>query len=75
MRRSAFLARLQSRSALAMRLPVVSPQRSPFPPRRSEREFETRGGLLTMDGLIAGVGAAVTRKQVPHEVRVVDCKL
>ena len=33
-----------------------------------------------MDGLIAGVGAAVTREQVPHEqvpheVRVVDCKL
>ncbi len=33
------------------------------------------GGLLTMDGLIAGVGAAVTREQVAHEVRVVDCKL
>ena len=47
-----------------MRLPAVSPQRSPFPPRRSEREFETRGGLLTMDGPIAGVGAAVTREQV-----------
>ena len=27
-----------------------------------------------MDGPIAGVGAAVTREQVSHEARVVDCK-
>ena len=27
-----------------------------------------------MDGVIAGVGAAVTRDQLPHEARVVDCK-
>ena len=39
-----------------------------------EREAETRGGLLAMDGLIAGVGPAVTGDQLPHEARVVDCR-
>ncbi len=37
-----------------------------------ERETETRGGLLAMDGVIAGVGPAVTRDQLPREARVVD---
>jgi len=39
-----------------------------------ERETETRGGLLVLDGVIAGVGAAVTRDQVPEGARVVDCR-
>jgi dihydroorotase len=39
-----------------------------------ERETETRGGLIVIDGLIAGVGAAVTREQVPTDARIVDCK-
>jgi dihydroorotase len=39
-----------------------------------ERETETRGGLVVIDGLIAGVGAAVTREQVPTDARIVDCK-
>jgi dihydroorotase len=38
-----------------------------------ERETETRGGLIVIDGLIAGVGAAVTRDSVPPEARIVDC--
>ena len=38
-----------------------------------ERETETRGGLIAIDGLIAGVGAAVTRDQLPAEARIVDC--
>ena len=38
-----------------------------------ERETETRGGLIAMDGLIAGVGAAVTRDTVPAGARIVDC--
>jgi dihydroorotase len=38
-----------------------------------ERETETRGGLIAIDGLIAGVGAAVTRDSVPPEARIVDC--
>jgi dihydroorotase len=37
-------------------------------------EVETRGGLLAMNGVIVGVGAAVTRAQVPIEARVVDCQ-
>ena len=37
------------------------------------RETETRGGLVAIDGVIAGVGAAVTRDQLPPEARVVDC--
>jgi dihydroorotase len=35
---------------------------------------ETRGGLLVMHGLIAGVGPAVTRDQLPAEARVIDCR-
>jgi dihydroorotase len=38
-----------------------------------ERETETRGGLIAIDGLIAGVGAAVTRDSVPGDARIVDC--
>jgi dihydroorotase len=38
-----------------------------------ERETETRGGLIAIDGLIAGVGAAVTRASVPADARIVDC--
>ena len=38
-----------------------------------ERETETRGGLLVMDGVIAGVGPKVTRDQLPHEARIIDC--
>jgi dihydroorotase len=39
-----------------------------------ERETETRGGLLVRDGIIAAVGPAVTRDQLPDEARVVDCR-
>jgi len=39
-----------------------------------EREAETRGGLLAIDGVIAGVGPAVTRDQLPQEARIVDCR-
>jgi dihydroorotase len=38
-----------------------------------ERESETRGGLIVIDGLIAGVGAAVTRDSIPADARIVDC--
>ncbi len=38
-----------------------------------ERETETRGGLLVIDGLIAGVGAGVTRDSIPAGARIVDC--
>jgi dihydroorotase len=38
-----------------------------------ERETESRGGLLALDGVIAAVGAAVTRDQVPADARIVDC--
>ena len=38
-----------------------------------ERETETRGGLFAIDGVIAGVGAAVTRDQLPAEARIVEC--
>jgi dihydroorotase len=38
------------------------------------QEAETRGGLIVIDGAIAGVGAAVTRDQLPLEARVVDCQ-
>ncbi|MGA7199700.1 dihydroorotase [Roseiarcus sp.] len=38
-----------------------------------ERETETRGGLVVIDGLIAGVGAAVTWDSIPAEARIVDC--
>ncbi len=76
MRRSASFARVQWLWARAKRLPVVS---SPLIALLNaclvdpERASETRGGLLSMDGVMAGVGAAVTRDQVPHEARVVNC--
>jgi dihydroorotase len=38
-----------------------------------ERETETRGGLVAIDRLIAGVGAAVTRDSLPADARIVDC--
>ncbi len=38
-----------------------------------ERETETRGGLVVIDGRIAGVGAAVVRDQVPADARIIDC--
>ena len=37
-------------------------------------ESETRGGLIVIDGVIAGVGVAVTRDQLPPEARIVDCE-
>ena len=37
-------------------------------------ETETRGGVLAVDGLIAGVGASVTADQLPAAARVVDCR-
>src|SRR5580700_9326988 len=37
------------------------------------QETETRGGLVVIDGVVAGVGAAVTRDQLPAEARIVDC--
>jgi dihydroorotase len=37
------------------------------------RETETRGGLVVIDGVIAGVGRAVTREQLPAEVVIIDC--
>src|SRR5579871_738757 len=38
------------------------------------QETETRGGLIVIDGIIACVGALVTRDQLPGEARVVDCE-
>jgi dihydroorotase len=38
------------------------------------QESETRGGLVAIEGVIAGVGAAVTRDQLPPDARVVDCE-
>jgi dihydroorotase len=38
------------------------------------QETETRGGLIVIDGAIAGVGATVTRDQLPAEARIIDCK-
>ena len=37
------------------------------------RETETRGGLFARDGVIAGLGSAVTLDQIPEGTRVVDC--
>lgn len=34
---------------------------------------ETRGGVLTIGGLIAGLGGSVTRASAPAEARIVDC--
>ena len=36
-------------------------------------ETESRGGLLVLDGVIAGVGREVTQDQLPEGARVVDC--
>ncbi len=38
------------------------------------QETETRGGLIVIDGVIAGVGLAVTPDQLPEGARVVDCQ-
>ena len=38
------------------------------------QETETRGGLIVIDGVIAGVGSAVTRDQLPAKARVIDCE-
>ena len=38
------------------------------------QETETRGGLIVIDGVIAGVGPKVTRDQLPAEARIVDCE-
>jgi dihydroorotase len=37
------------------------------------QETETRGGLIVIDGIIAGVGPKVTRDQLPAKARIVDC--
>src|SRR6202030_2411233 len=37
------------------------------------QETETRGGLIVVDGVIAGVGPKVTRDQLPAEATIVDC--
>src|SRR6202167_2052645 len=37
------------------------------------QETETRGGLIAIDGVIVGVGAAVTRDQLPAEATIVYC--
>ena len=38
------------------------------------QETETRGGLIVIEGVIAGVGRKVTRDQLPTEARIVDCE-
>src|SRR6202142_1945156 len=48
----------------------------PFPNARlidPVQETETRGGLIPIDGVIVGVGVAVTRDQLPAEATIVDC--
>ena len=49
-----------------------------FPQRASHRSGSrnrgTHGGLIVLDGAIAGVGAAVTQAQLPAEARIVDCE-
>ena len=37
------------------------------------RDTVTHGGLFARDGVIAAVGPAVTREQLPEETRIVDC--
>jgi len=37
------------------------------------QEKESRGGLLVVDGAIAGVGPEVARGQIPEGARIVDC--
>jgi dihydroorotase len=34
---------------------------------------ESRGGVLVVDGLIAGLGGSVTRDSTPAEARLIDC--
>jgi dihydroorotase len=38
------------------------------------QETEIRGGLIVIEGAIAGVGPKVTRDQLPAEARIVDCE-
>src|SRR3984885_13426636 len=38
------------------------------------QETETRGGLIVIDGVIAGVGPKVTREQRPAGATIVDCR-
>jgi dihydroorotase len=38
------------------------------------QETESRGGLVVIEGVIAGVGSKVTRDQLPAEARIVDCE-
>jgi dihydroorotase len=38
-----------------------------------EAESETRGGVLIVDGLIAGVGPGVTGASAPEHARLIDC--
>jgi dihydroorotase len=38
------------------------------------QETETRGGLMIIDGAIAGLGPKVTRDQLPADARIVDCQ-
>src|SRR6202034_857482 len=37
------------------------------------QESETRGGLIVIDGVIAGVGPKVTRDQLPADATIVNC--
>jgi dihydroorotase len=37
------------------------------------QETETRGGLIVIEGAIAGVGPRITRDQLPADARIVDC--
>jgi dihydroorotase len=36
-------------------------------------ERESRGGVLVQNGLIAGLGGAVSGASIPHDARVIDC--
>ena len=38
------------------------------------QETESRGGLVVIEGVIAGVGSKVTRDKLPAEGRIVDCE-
>jgi dihydroorotase len=70
-------APLPFRAPLSKRSPVPSVQPIALLNARlvdPARESETRGGLIVIDGVIAGVGAAVTRDQVPADARIVDCE-
>src|ERR1700723_4311708 len=37
------------------------------------QETETRGGLIVIEGVIAGVGPKVTRDQLPADATIVNC--